>query len=171
MITFEIREMTASDIEPTVAMYKAGGWGERREYLEWMLATSGIQTLVGLRDGSVVATGMASIHGDVGWVGSIFVDRTMRSQGYGRALTEAAIERIDAAGCRTQALIASPFGKPIYDSMGFRVDAQYQILEAEPIAARARSPARPGPAADDARRYHRRRAPSTGGPPARIAAR
>jgi predicted N-acetyltransferase YhbS len=116
-------------------MYKAGGWGERREYLEWMLATSGIQTLVGLRDGSVVATGMASIHGDVGWVGSIFVDRTMRSQGYGRALTEAAIERIDAAGCRTQALIASEFGKPLYDSMGFRVDAQYQILEAEPIAA------------------------------------
>jgi len=133
--TFEIREMIAADIEQAVAMYKAGGWGERREYLEWMLATPGVQTLVGVRDGSVVATGMASIHGDVGWVGSIFVDRTMRSQGYGRALTEAAIERIDAAGCRTQALIASEFGKPLYDTMGFRVDAQYQILEAEPLVA------------------------------------
>jgi len=133
--TFEIRDMAQDDIAPAVAMYRAGGWGERREYLEWMLATPAIQVLVGVRDGDVVATGMASIHGSVGWVGSIFVDRTMRSQGYGRALTDAVCARIDAAGCGTQALIASPYGKPIYDTMGFRVDAQYQILEAEPLQA------------------------------------
>src|SRR5664280_192366 len=126
VITFEIRDMTPADIDPAVAMYGAGGWGERREYLEWELANPAIQILVGLRDGAVVATGMATINGDVGWIGSIFVDRTMRSQGYGRALTEAACERVEAAGCRTQALIASPYGKPLYDKMGFRVDALYQ---------------------------------------------
>ena len=52
----------------------------------------------------------------------------MRSQGYGRSMTEAACSLIDAAGCKTQALdcVAST-AKPLYDSMGFRVDALYQI--------------------------------------------
>jgi len=115
-------------------MYKSGGWGERREYLEWQLASSHMSLLVGLRNGAVVATGLAVINGPVGWIGSIFVDVSMRSRGYGRALTDAACALVDAAGCRTQALIASPFGKPLYDKMGFRVDEYYQILEAGPIA-------------------------------------
>ena len=134
MTALEIRDMTAADIEPAVAMYKAGGRGERREFLEWVLANPATQPLVGVRGGSIVATGMATINGSVGWVGSIFVDPSMRSQGYGRSMTEAACSLIDAAGCKTQALIASEYGKPLYDSMGFRVDALYQILEAVPLA-------------------------------------
>jgi GNAT superfamily N-acetyltransferase len=126
--------MVAADVEAAVAMYKSGGWGERREYLEWQLASSHMSLLVGLRNGAVVATGLAVINGPVGWIGSIFVDVSMRSRGYWRALTDAACALVDAAGCRTQALIASPFGKPLYDKMGFRVDEYYQILEAGPIA-------------------------------------
>jgi GNAT superfamily N-acetyltransferase len=130
----EIRPMSAADIDAAVAMYHAGGWGERHEYLEWALANPAIGLLVGVREGAVVATGMATVNGSVGWVGSIFVDAAMRSRGYGRALTEAVCALLDAAGCRTQALIASPFGKPIYDTMGFRVDDHYRILEAGPLA-------------------------------------
>ena len=140
MIVLDIRPMTGDDIAPAVAMYKAGCWGERREFLEWVLANPSTRPLVGVRKGSVVATGMATISGQVGWVGSIFVDRTMRSRGYGRAITDAACELIDAAGCRTQALIASEYGRPLYESMGFRVDAEYQVLEAATIA---RAPSRP----------------------------
>ncbi len=134
MIEFEIRDMTADDLAPVGAMYVAGGRDDRREFFEWVLANPAIQPLVGLRNGSLVATGMATINGRIGWVGSIFVDRTMRSQGYGRAMTEAVCARLDAAGCETQALIASEHGKPLYESMGFRVDELYQILEAEPVA-------------------------------------
>jgi GNAT superfamily N-acetyltransferase len=130
----EIRPMTAADIEAAAAIYEVGGWGERREYLEWQLASPAMRLLVGVRGSAVVASGMAAINGPVGWIGSIFVDASMRSRGYGRALTEAACALIDAAGCRTQALIASPFGKPLYDKMGFRVDEYYQILEARPLA-------------------------------------
>lgn len=134
MITFEIRAMTGADIDAAVAMYKAGGWGERREFLEWVLGNASTQPLVGVRNGSVVATGMSTINGPVGWVGSIFVDRTMRSQGYGRAVTEATCQIIDAAGCRTQALIASEYGRPLYSAMGFRIDEQYQVLQAPTIS-------------------------------------
>ena len=134
MTSLEIRDMTAADIEPAGAMYEAGGWGERREFLEWVLSNPATQPLVGVRNGSVVATGMATVNGTVGWVGSIFVDRTMRSQGYGRAVTDAVCARLDARGCTTQALIASEHGKSLYESMGFRVDTQYQVLEALTVA-------------------------------------
>jgi GNAT superfamily N-acetyltransferase len=135
MTDLRIRAMTPDDVAPAAAMYLAQGWGERREYLEWSLANPSIQALVGLLEGRIVATAMAAINGDVGWVGSIFVDGSLRGRGYGRAMTEASCELIDAAGCRTQALIASPFGKPLYDGMGFRVVDHYQVLEAEPLAA------------------------------------
>jgi GNAT superfamily N-acetyltransferase len=131
----QIRDMAPADIEPVVVMCDAGGWQDRRDFLTWALANPATQLLVGTLDGRVVATAMATVNGPVGWVGSIFVDATMRSRGYGRLMTEASCALIDAAGCRTQALMASPYGKPLYDSMGFRVDATYQVLQAEPLAA------------------------------------
>jgi GNAT superfamily N-acetyltransferase len=135
-----IRDMTGADIEPAVAMYKAGGWGERSEFLQWVVANQATQPLVGLRNGAVVATGMATASGGVGWIGSIFVDRTMRSQGYGRAITNAVCARLEAARCTTLALIASEYGKPLYLDLGFRIDDQYQVLQAATIS---RAPAPP----------------------------
>jgi hypothetical protein len=58
------------------------------------------------------------------------VDPSLRSRGYGRALTEAVCARLDDAGCKTQALIASEYGRPLYEKMGFRIDAWYQMMEA-----------------------------------------
>ena len=143
MTDLEIRPMTAADVEAAAAVYRAGGWGERRDMLEWVLANPTIRPLVGLADGAVVATAMATINGPVGWVGSIFVDAALRSRGYGRAMTAAACELIDAAACRTQILIASTYGRPLYDKMGFRLDEEYQVLEApplDPLAAGATPP-------------------------------
>lgn len=141
MTDIEIRAMTPADVEATNAMYLAGGWGERREMFHWVLANPATHVLVGIVDGAVVATGMATINGPVGWIGSIFVDREKRGRGYGRALTEAVCELIDQAGCRTQILIASEYGKPLYDHMGFRVEEQYQILEAATLSVAPNPPA------------------------------
>jgi GNAT superfamily N-acetyltransferase len=125
-----VRPMTPADVAPSAAMYGAGGWGEREEFLEWLMRVPVCRPLVGEADGEVVATGLATVNGEVGWVGSIFVAVGHRSRGYGRRMTEAVCELIDAAGCRTQVLIASPLGEPLYASMGFRYGGDYQIFEA-----------------------------------------
>ena len=119
--------MTLDDVASAVAMYRAGGWGERERFLRTVLSVSSCRLLVGTVDGELVATGMATINGPVGWIGSIFTKPECRSRGYGRAMTQAACDIIAAAGCRTAALIASDYGKPLYDTMGFRVDAEYEI--------------------------------------------
>src|SRR6185503_10458530 len=74
---------------------------------------------------AVVATGIASAHGNAGWVGVIFVAPDHRGSGLGRAITRAVIEELERRGCRSQILIASPMGRPIYEREGFRVLARH----------------------------------------------
>ena len=135
MTAFEIRDMSPADIDAAAGLYRSGGWGERGHFLEKVLASPSCQPLIGVRDGAVVATALATVNGRVGWVGSIFVDPSLRRHGLGKAMTDAACARIDAAGCTTQALIASEYGQPLYEKMGFRIEAWYQILEAAPLDA------------------------------------
>ena len=133
MTEMDIRDMAAADIDAAVQLYRSGGWGERRSFLEKLLASPCCQSLAGVRDGALVATGLATVNGPVGWIGMIFVDPSLRSRGLGRAMTEAVCARLDAAGCTTQALIASEYGQPLYEKMRFRIDAWYQMLEAAPL--------------------------------------
>lgn len=133
MSEFEIREMTEADIDAAVELRHSGGWDERRSSLELTLATANCRPLVGVRDGAIVATGQGVVNGPVGWVGSIFVDARLRRQGLGGAMTEEVCRGLESAGCRTLALIASDLGRPIYEKMGFRIDATYQIHEAAPL--------------------------------------
>jgi GNAT superfamily N-acetyltransferase len=128
----EIRAMTAADVDAVSVLYQSGGWDARRSFLVRFLENPACQSLVGTCDGTVVATGMATVNGSVGWVGSIFVDAGRRRHGLGRAMTDEVCARLEAAGCTSQVLIASEYGRPIYEKMGFQIDGWYQILESIP---------------------------------------
>jgi predicted N-acetyltransferase YhbS len=129
MTDFQIRSMTAADVDAVGVLYQSGGWDARRSFLVRFLSNPACQQLVGVRDGVVVATGMATVNGPVGWVGSIFVDPAVRRQGVGRTMTDEVCARLDAAGCKTQVLIASEYGRPMYETMGFTIDGWYQVSE------------------------------------------
>ena len=66
----------------------------------------------------------------VGWIGTIFVAPAWRGQGLGRAITQAIIDRLEAAGCRTLVLVATAEGRRLYERMGFEIQTRYRILEA-----------------------------------------
>ena len=85
-----------------------------------------------------MATGVASAHGRVGWVGTIFVAEPERGRGLGGAITAAVIESLDRAGCATLALVATDLGRPVYERLGFETRTFYQTYELE-----GRSPAGP----------------------------
>lgn len=130
MSDLQIREMSRDDIPAATAVMATGEWPQRRSFLEWALANPTIEPLAGLVDGRLVATGIGTRNGQVGWVGMIFVDPAMRRRGYGRAITEEVCRRLTATGCRTLTLIASNLGRPVYSQMDFRIEAWYQIWEA-----------------------------------------
>ncbi len=135
-----IRPMAPGDLAATAAMIERGGWGDRRPFLRWALGHAEAEPLVGEVDGAIVASGVGTISGQVGWLGAIFVDAGRRREGFGRALTEALCHRLEAAGARTLALVASRMGAPLYESLGFREVTRYHTYEAvgtnAPIAAR-----------------------------------
>ena len=107
------------------------------------LGTPETHPFVAEADGEVVGTGVLSVNGSVGWIGTIWVEPAWRRRGVGMALTQATIDTAESAGCRTLLLVATEAGRPLYEKIGFEVQTWYRILEApglgdEPIDPRIR---------------------------------
>src|SRR6185503_9268719 len=125
-----IRPMTPSDVEPVVAAFIRADWGDRRLNLEFVTRHAETHPFVAEADGEIVGTGVLSVNGSVGWIGTIFVEPVWRRRGVGMALTQATIDTAESAGCRTLLLVATDAGRPLYEKIGFEVQTWYRILEA-----------------------------------------
>jgi GNAT superfamily N-acetyltransferase len=140
--------MATADIAPASAAILADDWGDRRSWFEFAVASPQCRTFVAeTATGEVVGTGVATVNGPVGWIGTIWVAPAWRGHGVGRLLTEAPIEAAEDAGCRTLVLVATEVGQPLYERLGFTVQTWYRIVEAPGIA-----PDAPGADIIDARR-------------------
>lgn len=126
--------MTPTDVDAAADAIGRSGWGDRRTRLAWSTSHPGCRPLVAEADGTIIGTGMATINGSVGWIGTIWVDPAWRGHGLGTALTQAAIEVAEAAGCATLLLVATEAGQPLYERLGFRVQDRYRTMEAAGLA-------------------------------------
>ena len=131
----EIRPMLPADVDPATEMILAHDWGVRHAWLALATTLSTGVPLVAIADGAIVATGVGTANGAVGWLGTIFVARDWRGRGLGRTITQEIIDRLEAAGCRTLVLVATAEGRRLYERMGFDVQTRYRILEAPGIDA------------------------------------
>jgi predicted N-acetyltransferase YhbS len=120
-----IRPMLAADVPAAAQMIIDGGWGDRSVFLDWTVEHASCHPVVADEDGRVVGTGIATVNGRVGWVGTIFVATDRRRSGLGSALSEAVVDELERRGCATQLLIATDEGRPIYERLGFAVQARY----------------------------------------------
>jgi GNAT superfamily N-acetyltransferase len=125
-----IRPMTAADVGEATALLLRGEWGDRRTWFEFATSEPNCRPIVAEAEGELVGTGVGSAHGPVGWVGTIYVAPDRRRHGFGRALTEAVADGLEATGCRTLLLVSTEEGLPLYRSLGFEVQTHYRILEA-----------------------------------------
>src|SRR6202046_5105329 len=109
---------------------RAGLSSSRPEILEFNLASSGTQMVVGCRDGRVAGVGGCVRFGRTGWLGNVAVDDDVRGQGLGRARSQPAGARLQQAGVETVLLTATELGRPIYERLGFTDEAvSYGIWE------------------------------------------
>ncbi len=128
---FEIRAMTAADVDVAAALARAQGFRDRHAFYDFVLRTPTAQPLVGELRGRIVATGLGTVSRPVGWIGAIVVDEAFRRRGFGRAMTEAICDRLRRAGCETLSLEATDAGLPLYERMGFRWATWYHQLQAD----------------------------------------
>jgi GNAT superfamily N-acetyltransferase len=137
---FELRGLTSGDVDAAAALATAQGWRDRRRFYEFVLRTPACRPLAGVVDGRLIATGLATVSGPVGWLGAIVVAADFRRRGIGGALTEELCRGLRDAGCSTLSLEATDAGRPLYERMGFRVVTRYHQLQADHLD---RSPAPP----------------------------
>jgi GNAT superfamily N-acetyltransferase len=131
--------MTASDAAPAADVVLRGGWGDRRRFFEFAVTHEVCRPFVAADGSEIVGTGVGTVNGHAGWIGTIFVAPDRRARGLGRALTLAVIDAIEGAGCRTLVLVATDLGRPVYEKLGFEVQTEYHVFEHE--RRRGRAPA------------------------------
>ena len=136
-----IRPMTRADVDPVAKALLLENWGDRRLNLEFVTRYEAARPFVAVADGEIVGPSVASIHGTVAWIGTVWVRSDRRRRGLGRELTRITIDAAESAGARTLLLVATDAGRPLYEGLGFEVQTWYLILEAPGLDGEAVDPA------------------------------
>jgi GNAT superfamily N-acetyltransferase len=115
---------TPDRIEPFLQSAVGEGWITGRRELEFLLGGFPQGGLVSIVKGEPVAFITAMRYATSAWIGNLLVVPHYRRQGFGRALMEEVLQRLDRGGCETVWLTASPAGAPLYRTLGFvQIDA------------------------------------------------
>jgi predicted N-acetyltransferase YhbS len=129
-----IRAMTPVDAGPTADAIERAGWGARHVKMAFVARHPECRPFVADMDGTIVGSGVTTVNGPVAWIGTIWVDPAWRGRGLGKALTLTTIEAAEAAGCQTLVLVATDAGRPLYERLGFEIQAHYRTMEAPGLA-------------------------------------
>jgi GNAT superfamily N-acetyltransferase len=139
-----LRPMLPADVDPAAEMILSHDWGVRREFLAFATSQPACVPMVAMVDEAIVGTGVGTLNGPVGWIGTIFLAPDWRGQGIGRSITQSIIDRLESGGARTLVLVATADGRRLYSTMGFEVQTRYRILEAPGLGSADRGVAAAG---------------------------
>lgn len=131
---YAIRPMTAADISAASAICTANGWPGMPEHFAFYMSHPLSFPFVAEAHGEIIATGVGTARGPAGWVGKISVHEQHRRQGIGEAITRHVMDRLQANGCRTLSLFASAAGRPIYERIGYVLEAEYRLMTGPTLA-------------------------------------
>jgi GNAT superfamily N-acetyltransferase len=80
--------------------------------------------------GRLVGTVTTVTYGtDLAWIGMMLVDPDFRRGGLGTRLMQTALEHLERIGVNSIKLDATPAGRPLYESMGFRPEGLIERWE------------------------------------------
>jgi GNAT superfamily N-acetyltransferase len=132
-----IRPMTPDDVPAAADALRRGDWGERTSWFTFATSHPGCDAIVAVDSDGLIGTGVGTRNGAVGWVGTIYVVPERRGEGIGHELSRVVADRLEAAGCRTLVLAATPDGRRVYERLGFEVTDAYVVMEHAGSSARA----------------------------------
>jgi len=126
-----IREVRSAEDRDLYCQADIEEYGDQEFQLAMVSAASemeGVSMHLGLRDGIPVARSMGVVHGQLVGIHNVYVPPSCRGQGFGAALTAAAVDAGRAAGARAACLEATDLGLPVYRKMGFRRVDDYVVV-------------------------------------------
>ncbi|MFB7459726.1 GNAT family N-acetyltransferase [Streptomyces sp. NPDC056188] len=126
---FPIRRLTLRDLTACADLSENRGW--LREEHKWsFLLTAGTGYGIDDPDGGLVATCVVSEYGpqgrpDLGAIGMVLVAERHARQGIGRRLMRHVVSTM---GSTPLTLHATPFGRPLYEELGFKVTGRAEMV-------------------------------------------
>ncbi len=127
-----LRPMTHRDIPLGMRLTSFAGWNQLEADWEMLLDAGSKGNFVAACDGIDVGTVTTVTYGRCfSWIGMVLVDPAYRRRGIGSALLSAAIHAAKNTG--SVRLDATPEGKNLYDTLGFR--EEYRLVRLQRMAA------------------------------------
>ena len=125
----EIRTFQQSDEAAVIALWESCDlvrpWNDPRKDIQRKRRVQAEMFLVGVLDGSVVATVMAGYEGHRGWVNYLAVAPKHRERGFGRTIMNEAERLLAQAGCpkvNLQVRATNTSAVDFYRQLGYTVD-------------------------------------------------
>lgn len=124
----QLRVMTPADVPAGLRLCRQSRWNQRGADWEQFLRSTPDGVLVAERDGCVIGSVATIRYGpSLAWVAMVLVDPAERGRGLGTALLHRGLEAV--ADVPTVGLDATPQGQPLYERLGFVVQAHFTRLE------------------------------------------
>ncbi|MBE9166833.1 GNAT family N-acetyltransferase [Pleurocapsales cyanobacterium LEGE 06147] len=120
-------------------LIRANWLDETLHFIEKARRELGFQAFVAESDGKVVGSASCQLfaglypqvfeyqHRKYGYIWNVYVESSYRRQRIATKLTNKTIDHLKSLGCTRAILHASPFGRPVYERLGFIAGNEMQL--------------------------------------------
>jgi len=117
-----IHLLSGEALEGALRLSSTAGWNQRLEDWRMLVGLAPAASFAAVDGGRIVGTAIGIDYQEFSWIAMMLVDPAYRGRGIGRRLLEAAMDAVPAD--RPIRLDATPMGRPLYASHGFRDEAR-----------------------------------------------
>jgi predicted N-acetyltransferase YhbS len=130
MMQIEVRLLRESDISAALRLKELAQWNQTENDWLRLLRLERTGCFCATIDGEVVATTTTTTYGtELAWIGMVLVDPKRRRLGIATRLMNVAMEYLAKAGVTTVKLDATPAGRPLYETLGFKDESLIERWE------------------------------------------
>jgi GNAT superfamily N-acetyltransferase len=130
---FPIEVLSAADISENVTLARSVGWHDSEG--DWRVMHAGAFVLGARHTGRLIAQGALGRFGRVGTIAKMIVANDFQRQGLGSRILQALLAEALRAGIEQLGLVATPFGRPVYERAGFVTVGDVVVLTGIPRVA------------------------------------
>lgn len=124
----KLRELTLADVPFAMELKTKANWNQLESDWEFLIKADKGGNFVAEYNGRKAGTATTIIYQDkFSWIGMVLVDPALRGMGIGTTLLKAAIDFAQDKG--TVRLDATPQGKKLYETLGFKTERELLRLE------------------------------------------
>ena len=125
-----IRPFCESDLAEAMELKERADWNQTEKDWQRLLDLGPQGSFASCLDGRVIGTVTTVTYGrKLAWIGMMLVDPLYRRRGIGTGLMQAALHYLHGIGVASIKLDATPAGRPLYESLGFRAEGRIERWE------------------------------------------